>query len=58
MENGDEKIGSTHSKSIIKVLAEWASFGLVFEGGGRAGEVVYARRGIRRFKLTVKGEIV
>jgi glutamate carboxypeptidase len=54
--NGDEEIGSTHSQPIIRELAKWASFGLVFEGGGRAGEVVYARRGIRRFKLTVTGE--
>jgi glutamate carboxypeptidase len=54
--NGDEEIGSTHSQPIIKELAKWASFGLVFEGGGRGGEVVYARRGIRRFKLTITGE--
>jgi glutamate carboxypeptidase len=54
--NGDEEIGSTHSRPMIKELAKWASFGLVFEGGGRGGEVVYARRGIRRFKLTVTGE--
>lgn len=54
--NGDEEIGSPHAKPMIKELARWASFGLVFEGGGRGGEVVYARRGIRRFKLTVTGE--
>ncbi len=54
--NGDEETGSTHSRPMIKELARWASFGLVFEGGGRGGEVVYARRGIRRFKLTVTGE--
>jgi glutamate carboxypeptidase len=54
--NGDEEIGSTHSQPIIKELAKWASFGLVFEGGARGDEVVYARRGIRRFKLTVTGE--
>jgi glutamate carboxypeptidase len=54
--NGDEEIGSTHSQPVIKELAKWASYGLVFEGGGRGGEVVYARRGIRRFKLTVTGQ--
>jgi len=54
--NGDEEIGSTHSRPMIRELAKWASFGLVFEGGARGGEVVYARRGIRRFKLTVTGE--
>lgn len=54
--NGDEEIGSPHSQPLIRELTRWASFGLVFEGGGRGGEVVYARRGIRRFKLTVTGE--
>jgi len=54
--NGDEEIGSTHSRPMIRELAKWASFGLVFEGGARGGEVVHARRGIRRFKLTVTGE--
>jgi len=54
--NGDEEIGSSHSQPLIKELTRWASFGLVFEGGGRGNEVVYARRGIRRFKLTVTGE--
>jgi glutamate carboxypeptidase len=54
--NGDEEIGSLHSQPMIRELSKWASFGLVFEGGGRGGEVVYARRGIRRFKLIVTGE--
>ncbi len=54
--NGDEEVGSTHSQPVIRELAKWASYGLVFEGGGRGGEVVYARRGIRRFKLTVTGQ--
>jgi len=53
--NGDEEIGSIHSQPLIRDLAEWASFALVFEGGGLGGEVVYARRGIRRFKLTSPG---
>jgi glutamate carboxypeptidase len=54
--NGDEEIGSPHSRPIIKELSKWASYGLVFEGGGLGGEVVHARRGIRRFKLTVTGQ--
>jgi glutamate carboxypeptidase len=54
--NGDEEIGSPHSRSLVKDLSSWADFGLVFEGGGTQGEVVYARRGIRRYKLTVTGE--
>jgi len=54
--NRDEEIGSIHSQPLIRDLAGWASFGLVFEGGGRGGEVVYARRGIRGFKLTVTGQ--
>jgi glutamate carboxypeptidase len=54
--NGDEEIGSPHSLPMIKEVARDASFGLVFECGGLEGEVVYARRGIRRFKLTVTGK--
>jgi glutamate carboxypeptidase len=54
--NGDEEIGSPHSLPLIKEMARNASFGLVFECGGLNGEVVTARRGIRRFKLTVTGK--
>jgi glutamate carboxypeptidase len=54
--NGDEEIGSPHSRPVIGELAQWADWGLVFEGGGSNNEVVYARRGIRRYKLTVTGE--
>jgi glutamate carboxypeptidase len=54
--NGDEEIGSPHSRPVVTDLARWADWGLVFEGGGKRNEVVYARRGIRRYKLTVTGE--
>ncbi len=54
--NGDEEIGSPHSLPLIREIARNASFGLVFECGGLNGEVVTARRGIRRFKLTVTGK--
>jgi glutamate carboxypeptidase len=54
--NGDEEIGSPHSRPLLDDLSSWADFGLVYEGGGRDNEVVYARRGIRRYRLTVTGE--
>ncbi|MFV1957398.1 MAG: M20 family metallopeptidase [bacterium] len=54
--NGDEEIGSPNSRPLIRKLARWASYGLVFECAGLKGEVVSARRGIRRFALTVTGE--
>ena len=54
--NGDEEIGSPHSRPLLDELSSWADWGLVYEGGGRNNEVVYARRGIRRYKLTVTGE--
>jgi glutamate carboxypeptidase len=54
--NGDEEIGSPSSRPLIRKLAKWASYGLVFECAGLGGEVVSARRGIRRFALTVTGE--
>ncbi len=54
--NGDEEIGSPSSRPMIRKLAKWASYGLVFECAGLGGEVVSARRGIRRFALTVTGE--
>ena len=54
--NGDEEIGSPHSQHLTRKLARWADYGLVFEGAGAGGDVVFARRGIRRFQLTVTGE--
>jgi len=54
--NGDEEIGSPHSLPLIRNMAPKAAFGLVFEAGGLNGEVVIARRGIRRFKLIVTGK--
>jgi glutamate carboxypeptidase len=54
--NGDEEIGSPHSRPLLDELSSWADWGLVYEGGGRNNEVVYARRGIRRYRLTVTGE--
>lgn len=54
--NGDEEIGSPNSRPLIRKVAKWASYGLVFECAGLGGEVVSARRGIRRFALTVTGE--
>jgi glutamate carboxypeptidase len=54
--NGDEEIGSPHSRALLDELSSWADWGLVYEGGGRNNEVVYARRGIRRYRLTVTGE--
>lgn len=54
--NGDEEIGSPHSQQLTRKLARWADYGLVFEGAGAGGDVVFARRGIRRFQLTVKGQ--
>jgi glutamate carboxypeptidase len=54
--NGDEEIGSPHSARLVRELGQDASFGLVFECGGLDGQVVYYRRGIRRFRLTVTGK--
>ncbi|UCF30173.1 MAG: M20 family metallopeptidase [bacterium] len=54
--NGDEEIGSPHSSSTVEELGRGASCALVFECGGLNGEVVHCRRGIRRFRLTVRGK--
>lgn len=54
--NGDEELGSPSSYNVIRDLAQGASYGLVFECGGLEGEVVKARRGIRRYKLSVTGK--
>lgn len=54
--NSDEEIGSPFSHNLISDLAVGAMYGLVFECGGLKGEVVKARRGIRRYKLTVSGK--
>lgn len=56
MINGDEEIGSPHSEALIREMAKGAACGLVFECGGLKGEMVSARRGIRRYKLTVTGQ--
>ncbi|MFV1957632.1 MAG: M20 family metallopeptidase [bacterium] len=54
--NGDEETGSGSSYNLIRDLAPGAAYGLVFECGGLEGEVVKARRGIRRYKLSVTGK--
>ena len=54
--NGDEEIGSPHSARLVRELGKGASCGFVFECGGLDGEVVYYRRGIRRFRLSVTGK--
>jgi len=54
--NGDEETGSGSSYNLIRDLSRGAAYGLVFECGGLEGEVVKARRGIRRYKLSVTGK--
>ncbi len=53
--NGDEEIGSPGSEELIRRAAAGAAAGLVFECGGAEGEVVTARRGVRRFSLSLRG---
>lgn len=54
--NGDEEVGSPFSSGLVHELGSKARFGLVFECGGLAGEVVTGRRGINRSILTATGQ--
>lgn len=54
--NSDEEVGSTDSGPLRDELGREARCALVLECGGRAGEVVTARRGQRTILLKVRGE--
>lgn len=53
--NSDEEIGSPTSRELITEESRKALFGLVFECGGLAGEIVTGRKGKNGFNLAVSG---
>lgn len=54
--NSDEEIGSPDSTPLIEQMASTASRAFVMEGShGPGGDLKTARKGVGRFKLTVKG---
>jgi len=54
--NSDEEIGSTSSERVIRALARGAERAFVLEAGeGGRGRLKIARKGVGRFKLTVRG---
>lgn len=54
--NSDEEVGSTDSGPLRDEMGREARCALVLECGGKAGEVVTARRGQRTIHLQVRGE--
>ncbi|MGA1845616.1 M20/M25/M40 family metallo-hydrolase [Deferribacter abyssi] len=54
--NSDEETGSLSSKKNIQDLAKSAIFAFVFEGGGKNGEIVTARKGKIGLKGIAQGE--
>ncbi len=54
--NGDEEISSLYSKRIIEREAEDANYALVVEPGRLDWGIVTGRKGVGRFRLTVKGK--
>jgi len=54
--NGDEEISSLYSKRIIEREAEDANYALVVEPGRLGWGIVTGRKGVGRFRLTVKGK--
>ena len=54
--NGDEEIGSPDSGPILYELAGDCRLGLVFECGGQGQEVVTSRRGVRRYRMIIRGQ--
>jgi glutamate carboxypeptidase len=56
MLNSDEEIGSPVSGPHIQELAAMSKAGLVFECGGKSGELVTGRKGKLALKLEVSGQ--
>lgn len=53
--NTDEEAGSTESRALIESFAPLADLALVFEPGRPDGSIVTARRGVRRYRIAVRG---
>lgn len=53
--NSDEESSSTCSRPVIEEIAEQADLVLVFEPARPTGAIVTARRGLRRYRITVQG---
>lgn len=53
--NGDEELGSPDSNRLFRAMRGRASSALVFECGGPEGTVVTTRKGISRFRLSIRG---
>lgn len=53
--NADEESGSSGSRETIEAVAGEADLVLVFEPGRPDGSVVTSRRGLRRYRVHVKG---
>ena len=56
LNNTDEEAGSVQSRPLIEEAGQDADLALVFEPGRPDGSIVTQRRGVRRFRLTVKGK--
>jgi glutamate carboxypeptidase len=53
--NPDEEIGSPFSRPVIRELAAEANVALVLEGARENGDIVSARKGVRDFRIEVRG---
>ena len=53
--NSDEEISSVHSQKRIQELASQTKYTFVLEPGRKNGAYVYERKGLARYKMTVKG---
>ena len=56
--NGDQESGSVKSGPSLKKLAQTSRLGLVFEKGGTRGALVTSCRGLRSYRLEIKGQAV
>ena len=54
--NGDQENGSVKSGPVLKKLAQTSRLGLVFEKGGNKGALVTSCRGLRSYRLEIKGQ--
>ena len=53
--NSDEESSSPHSRSLIEEMASGADLVMVFEPARPDGAIVKARRGLRRYRVSVQG---
>lgn len=54
--NTDEESDSAESRELLSAAADGAALALVFEPARPDGSVVVARRGVRRYRITVHGK--